>query len=507
MDIPKPGEGDVNIGTGTFQACWVLTAIVGVALLLRYATKVWVRWALPQVTAPGRIWGTEDLFFLVAWGFDITHMIFIQMSAKSGLGRHFFYLTNEERLNAMKWDFLSQPLAVSSAMVSRAGMMWFLLTCFAASDKKIRLSIIVCSVVQVVVNMVTIVQIIVQCGPNPYQTSDRVQYFHYMWTPLPEDGSVKCQSPNVQTTVGFVQGGFNTVIDFFLAVLAAVELWQFFLRTLHRNPHTSFWSQFCKISGTVRSRRIWQTITLSGPLLLSGCASVKLKSLGDRQDFTYNIVTFVLWVKIENYSILLASCAPVARLFLRSFVDHRREGRSHGYWSRSRSTGHNEPDTELKRRAQVQDQWLDSATVTNMTNANAYIKDEEDQWNGHKHERSSSQISKAEIPEHLDDGRVTVKTDIVVQIDDGRSISSGGTRLLPDGGESHYQHKCYRSPQALDRAASILLKDARTSLPNQAMGKKREDLVALLLKERYEEAGNMSSTFLCGNEGHGTGGE
>ena len=71
-----------------------------------------------------------------------------------------------------------------------------------------------------------------------------------------------------------IPAGFNTVIDFFLAVLAAVELWQFFLRTLHRNPHTSFWSQFCKISGTVRSRRIWQTITLSGPLLLSGCASI-----------------------------------------------------------------------------------------------------------------------------------------------------------------------------------------------------------------------------------------
>jgi hypothetical protein len=68
--------------------------------------------------------------------------------------------------------------------------------------------------------------------------------------------------------------GFNTVIDYFLAILAAVELWQFFLRTLHRNPNLSFWSQFGKISGTVRSRRIWQTLTLSGPLLLSGCASI-----------------------------------------------------------------------------------------------------------------------------------------------------------------------------------------------------------------------------------------
>ncbi|CAG8885704.1 unnamed protein product [Penicillium egyptiacum] len=131
MDIPNPGEGDINIGMFTS----VLTAIVGLALLFRYAIKVWVRWALPQVTAPSRIWGTEDLFFLVAWGFDITHMIFIQMSANCGLGRHFSYLTAEERLHSMKWDFISQPLAVTSAMVSRAGMMWFLLSCFAASDK------------------------------------------------------------------------------------------------------------------------------------------------------------------------------------------------------------------------------------------------------------------------------------------------------------------------------------------------------------------------------------
>lgn len=56
----------------------VLTAIAGVALLFRYAIKAWVRWALPQVTAPGRIWGIEDFFFLAAYGFDLTHMIMIQ---------------------------------------------------------------------------------------------------------------------------------------------------------------------------------------------------------------------------------------------------------------------------------------------------------------------------------------------------------------------------------------------------------------------------------------------
>ncbi|KAJ5963187.1 hypothetical protein N7481_002888 [Penicillium waksmanii] len=443
MEIPRPGEGDVDIGSGTFAACWALTGVVGVALLFRYAVKSWVRWALPQVTAPGRIWGIEDMFFLVAYGFDVTHMTFIQLSANWGLGRHFFYLSEEERFHAMKWDFLSQPIAVASAMVSRTGMMWFLLTCFAASDRKLRMSIIICAIVQIVANMVTIVQIIVQCGPNPYHSADRVQYFKYMWTPLPADGSVVCQSPSVQTTVGFVQGGFNSIIDFALAALAAVELWQFFLRTLHREPNNTFWSQFRKINSTVRSRRIWQTLTLSGPLILSGAASIvktyKLKSLGDRLDFTYNIVSFVLWVKIENYSILLASCAPVARLFLRSIVDNRRDGKPFGYWSRSRSKNNNNNtdnsnDTELKRRQK--DQWLDSATATA-----GNWQDEENDPSHWGTERSESRISRAQQPDHLDDGFVTVKTDIVVQVDDGRSVSSGGARLLPEGSESLHVHR------------------------------------------------------------------
>ncbi|KAJ5809092.1 uncharacterized protein N7503_001310 [Penicillium pulvis] len=438
MSVPRPQEGDVNIGTATFDACWVLTVIVGLALLFRYTVKAWIRWALPQVTAPERIWGVEDLFFLVAYGFDLTHMCMIQMSARWGLGRHFFYLSAEEKSHAMKWDFTSQPIAVASAMVSRTGMMWFLLTCFAASDRRIRISIIVCAIVQVVANMITIAQIIVQCGPNPYRPSDRIQYFHYMWTPLPEDGSVKCQSPMVQTTVGFVQGGFNTIIDFFLAVLAAMELWQFFLRTLHRDPNISFWTQFRKINSTVRSRRIWQTMTLCGPLILSGAASIiktyKLKSLGDRQDFTYNIVSFVLWVKIENYSILLASCAPVARLFLRAVVDSRRGGRP-GYWSKSKSANNqnNSNDTEMKHRPK--DQWMDSTTVT------GWQDEENSPSDWPNHERSESRISRAQQPDHIDDGCVTVKTDIVVQVGSSRprSTSSGGARLLPpsEDGDAH----------------------------------------------------------------------
>ncbi|EPS31923.1 hypothetical protein PDE_06882 [Penicillium oxalicum 114-2] len=442
--IPRPGEGDVDIGTNIFIGCWIMTGVVGATLLFRYAVKSWVRFALPQVSAPGRIWGYEDLFFLAAYVLDLGHMTMIQMSSEWGLGRHFYYLTGEERFMAMQYDFYSQPLAVAAAMVSRTGMMWFLLTCFAASDKKIRISIIVCAVIQIVVNMVTIVQIIVQCGPSSHIAANRVLYFKYMWTPLPSDGSVVCQSPDVQTTVGFVQGGFNTVIDWILAVIAGVELWQFFLRTLHRE-NLSVWSQFKKINSTVRSRRIWQTLTLCGPLILSGAASIvktyKLKSLGDRLDFTYNIVSFILWVKIENYSILLASCAPVARLFLRTVVDARQEGQL-GYWSKSNSRSKSaKNEVELKDRHSPDNiGWMDSSTAT--ATATTPWHDEEQPpstWvvnpdkSGHRLSRGL-QGFEHEV-EDVESGGVTVHTDIVVHVDKRWSSCSGDARLLPEGGE------------------------------------------------------------------------
>lgn len=80
--------------------------------------------------------------------------------------------------------------------------------------------------------------------------------------------------------------GFNTVIDFALSGFLAFELWQFFLRTLDRNPRVSMLTQFLKINPSVRSRRIWQTLMLSGPLVLSGVASI-VKTYVRRQRFYF----------------------------------------------------------------------------------------------------------------------------------------------------------------------------------------------------------------------------
>ncbi|CRG89917.1 hypothetical protein PISL3812_06956 [Talaromyces islandicus] len=475
MDIPRPGEGDINIGTDTFRACWALTGFVGLLLIFRLSMKAWVRWALPQVSAPERVWGLEDVFFIFGYAVDLLHMSLIQHSYYWGLGRHFFYLTENEKISALKWDYASQPAAVAAAMISRTGMMWFLLSCFANSNRRLRISIIICMMIQIAVNSITIVQIVVQCGPNPYRTVDRTRYFHYMWDPLPSDGSVVCQSPTVQTTIGFVQGGFNTIIDLYLGGLAAFELWQFFIQTLERNPGVSFWTQFNKINSTVRSRRIWQTLTLSGPLFLSGAASIVktylLKSLGDRADFTYNIVSFVLWVKIENYSILIATCAPVIRLFLRTFVDMRREGRYGGYpWSRSHSSN-NENNNNNGCGNEGKNRWARKPKLPNIPKKipspddlfDSVIETEGESekpvdGNHHQHigreefANGNSSIplmpyNKPSSSRTLASGGVTVKTDIVVKVDEEGYVPAPGPFARGDGERIDQHASAFTWPQ------------------------------------------------------------
>lgn len=185
-------------------------------------------------------------------------------------------------------------------MISRTGMMWFLLSCFANSNRRLRISIIICMIVQIVVNSITIVQIVVQCGPNPYYavslddiSSMAVQYW-LLNRPIEQNTFITCGilsqlmdrssasrpmfrrlsdlskevcaiAPCMPAFVSLTRTtGFNTIIDMYLAGISAFELWQFFIQTLQRNPGVSVWAQFRKINPNVRSRRIWQTLTLSG---------------------------------------------------------------------------------------------------------------------------------------------------------------------------------------------------------------------------------------------------
>ncbi|KAL4738828.1 hypothetical protein BDV11DRAFT_205673 [Aspergillus similis] len=415
--------------SGTNCSQRVLTALVSAALIFRYTVKTWARWVLPTVSSPERVWGAEDLLFAVGYAFDMAHMALIQKSLNYGLGQHIWTLTDDQRIGALKYDFISQPIAVAASMFSRCGMTWFLYMCFSSADKHIRISIMIGMVIQIIANSVTILQIVLQCGPNPYRLTDRAAYFHYMWDGVPTDGLVTCQSPNVQTTIGFVQGGFNTAVDFFLTVISAIQLWQFSIQTVDRAPSgkNSFFARFKRLPRHARNRRIWQTMVLSGPLALSGCASIVktylLKSLGDRNDFTHNIVPFVLWVKIENYSILLATCGPIIRLFVRVVFDKSHSSRW-GYPTNSRSNQYSHShgrglDIDLDGHPHTQNHGSVVMTVfadKGLKKGNAgpnSFGSEEMARGSHAHNNSLSDV-----------GGVTIKTDITVQVGENGSTEN-----------------------------------------------------------------------------------
>jgi hypothetical protein len=54
--------------------------------------------------------------------------------------------------------------------------------------------------------------------------------------------------------------------------------------------------------------------------------------------------------RIENYSILIATCAPVVRLFLRIFIDVRRGGGTYGGGSRSNPGAHGDSASRAKAK-------------------------------------------------------------------------------------------------------------------------------------------------------------
>ncbi len=95
---------------------WALYAIAGLVVIVRLYTQlkiicqtgwgdaVMVLAVVGNLMLLNQIW--EDSQSKV---FGILQMIFLQLSHKYGLGRHFFYLTPYEKVMAMEMEFISEP--------------------------------------------------------------------------------------------------------------------------------------------------------------------------------------------------------------------------------------------------------------------------------------------------------------------------------------------------------------------------------------------------------------
>jgi hypothetical protein len=86
-------------------------------------------------------------------------------------------------------------------------MLWFLYKIFSKWNDKVRFFLVGCMILHLLINVTMMLEIVLQCGPNPYRPSNRLLYLHYSWEGPPEDGSVICQPGIVATSgVGYLSG-------------------------------------------------------------------------------------------------------------------------------------------------------------------------------------------------------------------------------------------------------------------------------------------------------------
>lgn len=73
------------------------------------------------------------------------------------------------------------------------------------------------TLLQILVNLAAIVLFYAQCGTH----------LPALWTPGGQDvWDDFCIGPNIQKNYGYFQGSFNTLTDFYLAVLPAMVIWK-----------------------------------------------------------------------------------------------------------------------------------------------------------------------------------------------------------------------------------------------------------------------------------------
>lgn len=146
---------------------------------------------------------------------EAIHMIFASVCYAHGLGEHFVELSSEEKSHAMFYIVAFLELfAITPCMFARISFAVFLLMIIGLTSKVKKSFLWIVIGVQIVMNLVVLIQIYAQCGND----------FDAIWN-LEVAAHAHCQSPMVETILGYVQSGFNSVCDLILTTIPAFVIW------------------------------------------------------------------------------------------------------------------------------------------------------------------------------------------------------------------------------------------------------------------------------------------
>jgi len=267
--IPPAGGPDVHTGERLLAIQWTLASITGIALGLRAYTVV----AIQRKTR------TSDIVMCLAFVCALVQGIFLTISIKWGLGRHFFYLNDEERLRSMEAATVFQGWCIGSLMLARISICFFMLD-LLSQYRAVKYLLWVLISTQVLVNVSTIVYIYAQCGAH----------IQALWDPSVH---ATCLNPVIQRNYSFFQSACNSSTDLILTILPSVML------------------KGLKIRLAKKVAAIF-LLSLTGVALVASIfKGYMIKILTQRGDFTWYLAQLHTWALVENYLLIIAASVPM----------------------------------------------------------------------------------------------------------------------------------------------------------------------------------------------------
>ncbi|KAL5326353.1 hypothetical protein ACEPPN_004037 [Leptodophora sp. 'Broadleaf-Isolate-01'] len=270
--IEYPGV-DNDISPSALTAIWTGASIAIIVVVVRTFT---------QAKIVGRV-GIDDYLMILSLASALLNTSLITSSIHWGTGRHWYYLSDLERKMAVKYQVLAEVPGIAAPTLARISFSLFVLKFVGPSRAK---KWILWSVIwgQIISNLILIIIILAQC-----------EIFSALWDPTVGG---RCWSLYAQIYASYVIGAINSLHDLILTFLPLM-----ILRVLNMS---------------LRIRVI--LATLMGMSIFTFVASiiktVAIRNFGKRQDFTHNVVSFIIWFTIENYVVIIAASVPSIRPLL-----------------------------------------------------------------------------------------------------------------------------------------------------------------------------------------------
>ncbi|KAL4898868.1 hypothetical protein BDW74DRAFT_189871 [Aspergillus multicolor] len=255
---------------------WVLYAVswplFGLAFLI-IALRLWVR------TRIVRSVGWDDAFIILAFICAFINTVLVTVSVEHGTGRHASDLTENQRIQSMKYQVLSAGFHVMSTNWGKVSVALFLIRIISEVKNHKRGMYALIGIMSVI-NIGAVITIYAQCRPTAVIWDHRLA------------GPEACWPPGTQKKYSFFQGAASAFTDLILAVypLFTIKDLQMALKV-----------------------KIGLGFVLSLGLVAMVAAIIKATHLPDMtsyEDYTWDTVQLTIWVSLEQYIIILAACIP-----------------------------------------------------------------------------------------------------------------------------------------------------------------------------------------------------